>query len=122
MITSDLEKISILMPSIRKITISKDAWLKLKRELSTVQRVGMSGFSDNHGFENLPIYLKSIQIECLGATSPSEGNLDRDQIFDMGYEHGKRDGEMMPAITKNMGLWFPIGCLIGLFIGWATYR
>jgi len=33
--------------------------------------------------------------------------------FDLGYEHGYRDASLVQPVTRNAGLWFPLGCYTG---------
>lgn len=36
--------------------------------------------------------------------------------FELGYQHGKRDAELMPSIWWNFHLWTPVGMIVGAIL------
>lgn len=38
---------------------------------------------------------------------------EKQNCFELGYDHGKRDALYITPITKNAGFWMPIGMLLG---------
>lgn len=45
---------------------------------------------------------------------------EKQNVFELGYDHGKRDALYITPIDKNMGLWVPIGMLIGALLQYLT--
>lgn len=62
MIRSDIEKISKILPGIKRMAIDPTSWNRLAHELLQIQRVGVNGFSDMKQYLHGPILCSGIEV------------------------------------------------------------